>query len=107
MASADRLQAIQDDYTSALEARITDLMATVHAARELNGQIADADAQIEMGQADADALAEELSGIPADTDDHVAGTEQLEGLRQAIADTQAYRDEMVDALGKLVGEIGG
>ena len=43
----------------------------------------------------------------AGTEDHELGSEQLEALRGAIADTEAYRDELVGALGSLVGEFGG
>lgn len=107
MANADRLQAIQDDYSRALEARITDLMARVHSARELNGRIADADSQIEMGEGDVAALEQELAGLDPGSDDHMMGTEQQMALNQAIADTKAYRDELIDALAKLAGEIGG
>ena len=102
MADADRLQAIQDDYSRAVEARITGLMTKVHAARDLNQQIAETDGQIEMGRGDLEGIEAELA---SEEDPDLA--EQAEVLRQAIADTEAYRTELVEALGKLVGEIGG
>ena len=105
--ATDRLQAIQDDYSRAVEARITDLMAKVHAARALNTQIADADSQLEIGSGDVAALEGELASIDAGSEDHAILSDQVEGLRQAIADTEAYRNELIDALGKLAGEIGG
>lgn len=105
--ATDRLQAIQSDYSRAVEARITDLMAKVHAARTLNSQIADADSQIEIGRGDVQALGQELGGTEAGSDDHAILSDQIEGLKLAIADTEKYRDELVDALAKLVGEIGG
>jgi multidrug resistance efflux pump len=107
MADADRLQAIQDDYSRALEARITDLMAKVHAARELNEQIADLDNQIEAAEGDAAALEDELAELEAGSDDHVMGTEQVESLREAIDETHGYRAELIESLAKLAGEIGG
>ena len=107
MATADRLQAIQDDYSSAVEARITDLMAKVHAARAINNQIADAENQIEMGSGDLAGLEEELGSLEAGSDDHGIVSEQIEALRAAIGDTESYRDELVEALAKLTGELGG
>lgn len=107
MADADRLRAIQDDYSRALEGRITTLMATVHAARDINRQIAEADSQIAIGRADLEGIQAELAEIPAGSEDAELGREQVEALNAAIADTEAYRDELVDALGKLSGEIGG
>lgn len=107
MADADRLQAIQDETTRALEGRITDLMAKVHAASEINRQIAEADAQLEIGRTDLGGLEEELAGLDEGSDEHAAGTEQAEALRAAIADTEGYRDELIGALSKLAGEIRG
>ncbi len=107
MADADRLQAIQDETSRALEDRITELMANVLAARQLNRQISDAEGQIDMGRADLAALEEELGGLDAGSEDHAALSEQVEQLRVAIADTEAYRDDLVDALGKLAEKIGG
>lgn len=106
MADADRLQAIQDDYSRALEGRITDLMAKVQAAREINRQIADLEDQLESAEADAAALEAELADVDPGSEEHEMGSAQVEHLRGAIEETRGYRDELIDGLAKLVGEIG-
>lgn len=107
MADADRLQAIQDHYSRAVEARITDLMARVHAARQINSQIGEAEGQIELGRGDLAVIEEDLEQVEEGSEDHEALTEQAEALRTAIADTESYREELINALNKLAGEIRG
>lgn len=107
MADADRLRAIQDDYSRALEGRITDLMTKVHAAREINRQVADLGRQIDSAEADVAALQAELGEYDRGSEEYELGVEQIQTLRGAIDETRAWRGELVDGLAKLAGEIGG
>ena len=105
MADADRLQAIQEDFDRALEARITELMATVQAAREINRQLQQAEGDIALHEADIDATREELDGLQAGSDAHEEGLARIEALQAVISEMGDIRDELTEALAGLVGEL--
>ena len=107
MADADRLQALQDDFSRTLEAKITGLMAHVAAAQEINRQLQQADAEIALAEAEAEAIDGEIEGFDAGSDDHEAGLAQVEALRHAIQETEEVRVELMNALSSLVGEFNG
>jgi len=107
MGDAGRLQAIQSDFSRALEDKITGMMATVQAAREINRQLLEAEGEINLLQAEIAGTEDQLAAIDNDSDEYESGLDQVDELQNAIREIQGISVELTDTLGRLVGDLNG
>jgi uncharacterized phage infection (PIP) family protein YhgE len=105
MGDAERLQAIQSDFSRALEEKITGMMATVQAAREINRQLLEADNETLLLHNEVAATEEHLAQVDDSSDAYEAGLDQVDALQNAIREMQGVSDELTETLGRLVGDL--
>ena len=105
MGDANRVEAIHNDFSKTLEERITGLMATVQAAREINRQLIEADGEIGLMEAEVTSIEEQLASLDDSSDEYESGLDQVDALRHAIRETQDVVGDLTGALESLVGEL--
>ena len=107
MSNTDRLSDLQAQFDRGLESHITNLMARVHTASEINRQLSEVEDQVSDSRAEIDMLEEALGAIDAGSDDHAEATQRIGELKEAIQEMESIGEELVSALGSVVGELNG
>lgn len=102
----DRLRALQDEVNAILEERITDVLSSIQAFREVTTQLAAANLDLARQQTYASQLESELSNASTKLE-VMQKTEALENARAHVGRIQKHRDDMFSTLTGLARELKG
>jgi archaellum component FlaC len=108
-AQGDRLQAIKDELTDLLEARIGDLMGAVRATQEVTRRIVATEEEIRRQTVQRDQLERELGPLQSSADGLEGETRDLrtrvERARENVERLRSLREELMNNLSSLKGEL--
>jgi septal ring factor EnvC (AmiA/AmiB activator) len=108
-AQGDRFQALKDELTDLLEARIGDLMGVVAATRELTRQIISTEEEIRRQTMQQAQLERELAPLKSNADGLEAENRDLQGrvdrMKANVDRMRSLREELMSNLSNLKGEF--
>ena len=108
-AQGDRLQAIKDELTDLLEARIGDLMGAVRATQEVTRRIVATEEDIRRQSTLRDQLERELGPLQSSAEGLDGETRDLrtrvERARENVERLRSLREELMNNLSSLKGEL--
>ena len=107
--SEDRLKAIQGELHELLETRLGDLLGVVQATEEVTRQLVETEQEIKRQNSLKERLEAQLPSLQTQSKGLTGETKELrtrvDGLKHKVDHLQALREELMNNLSHLKGEL--